>query len=211
LLDPAPGAIDVEDDELYLRIQTTFAAAISYFDVALGELLQVLREHPGDEPVLLVTSDRGQALGERGTVGDGALHEEIIHVPLLLYGAGAESRRVAALTQAVDLAPTMAELFGVAWLASDGRSLLPLVRGESVPWRDEALCGQVTERGVEWGLRTAEWFFRLAPTPEGPKAALFVKPDDRLEVNDVVQQQIGPAEELERRSRQRVGLGEAAT
>jgi len=208
LLDPGSGAIDREDDELYLRIQTTFAAAVSYLDVALGELLQILRDQPGEEPVLLVTSDRGQALGERSVVGTGALHEEIVHLPLILYGVGGEGRRVAALTQAVDLAPTMAELFGVPWPATDGRSLLPLARGESVPWREEALCGQVTERGVEWGLRTAEWFFRLTMMPEGPKAALFVKPDDRLEVNDVVQQHLEPAEELERRLRERVGLRE---
>jgi hypothetical protein len=46
-------------------------------------------------------------------------------------------------------------------------------------------------------LRTADWLLRLPVGGEG-RAGLFVKPDDRCEVNDVVQHHFDQAEGLER-------------
>src|SRR5262249_51635660 len=129
-------AIDPEEDTLFLRLQSSYAAAVTYLDAGVGEILSALNELPGaDEVVVVVTSDCGLALGEHGVGGPSGAwpHEELIHVPLLvrLPGCGEAGRRVEALTQAVDLAPTLAEMFGVPVGSVHGASLLPMARGQA--------------------------------------------------------------------------------
>src|SRR5262249_30063215 len=103
-------------DTLYLRIQGSYGGAVAYLDAGIGQLLDVLRQRGWlDQLAVVFTSDRGLALGEHGFVGASPLpHNEAVHLPLIMRLPGAEwaGRRVAALTQAVDLAPTLAELLG---------------------------------------------------------------------------------------------------
>ena len=153
-------------------------------DSALAGLLADL---PDDVAVLL-TADHGQALGEHLVVGPVRpfLHEEIVHVPLILYGPGWRAgHRVAALTQSVDLAPTLAELFGDRLENAHGQSLLPLLGLEQRSLRDYACMGLRVGEKIEWRVRTPEWAL-LLPLEEGSEPRLYVKPDDRCEVNNVV-------------------------
>src|SRR5262249_97158 len=72
-----------------------------------------------------------------------------------------------------------------------GQRLLPLVRGEKVQVRDYACAGVGSAEALEWALRTPEWGFVLperAPPGDAPRGPqLYVKPDDRWEVNNVLQ------------------------
>ncbi len=197
LFDPPPGPIDPEDDDLYLAIQTTFAAAVSQADAALAELLDGLP----DDVAVLFTSDHGQALGEHGVVGAIRpwLHAEVVQVPLLLRLPGrAQRRRVAELTLSIDLAPTVADLFGTALPGSHGRGLLPLLGLETVPWRTHACLGTRLGDEIEWGVWTADRSLRLPVAGSDSPPRLYIKPDDRCEVNDVLQHHIEEAEDLER-------------
>jgi arylsulfatase A-like enzyme len=199
-----PGPIDPRDDSLFLSIQSSYAAAVTYLDAGIAQLLEALNELPGGEEVaVVVTADCGLPLGEHGVVG--LLHpepyEEVIHLPLILRLPGAEPRRVEALTQAADLAPTLAALFGAELAGAQGQSLVPLARGEAERPRDY-VCAGVAAGGVGWCLRTADWEYVLpAVVPaEGPDRGprLYVKVDDRWEVNDVVQHHLELAEGFER-------------
>jgi len=202
-----PGPLDPDDDVLYLSLQTSYAAAVSYLDAGIGELLDELaRLDPAGEVLVLVTSDCGQALGEHGLVGPIRpwLHDEIVHIPLIMrlpHGAQA-GRRVPALTQDVDLAPTLAALFGLALPKAHGHDLGPLLRGEVEQVRPYACFGLQVDAGIEWGLRTPEWAFllpvQLHPDDSGRSPQLYVKPDDRWEVNEVRQHHLEGAESLER-------------
>jgi arylsulfatase A-like enzyme len=200
------GPIDREDDYLYLSLQTSYAAAVSYLDAGLGVLLEAIGGlQGGDEVLLIVTSDVGQNLGEHGVVGDcrAWLHEELIHLPLLLRlpGAAEAGRRVAALTQAVDLAPTLAEWFRTPLPGVHGHGLLPLARGEVETIRAYACAGRQVGDAIEYALRTPEWAFLLPVQPGTDDAErspqLYVKPDDRWEVNNVLQHHLEFAEQLE--------------
>ncbi len=144
--DPEPGPIDPEDDTLYLSLRTTYGAAVTYLDAGIGQLLETLQDLKlADQTLVLVVSDCGQALGEHGLVGPIRpwLHEEIVHLPLLvrLPGFAGAGRRVAALTQAVDLAPTLAEVFGLPVFGCHGHSLAPLLHGNGEPVREYACAG----------------------------------------------------------------------
>ena len=206
LIDPPAGVLDPHDDATFLRLQRSYAGAVTYFDAGLGLLLEELRNRSIlDEVLLLVTTDRGLALGEHGHAGDfrPGLHEELVHLPLLmrLPGGAEAGRRVAALTQPTDLLPTLLDAFGLPSAAAHGHSLWPLVRGEAESVRAYACSGLRLGGAVEWALRTPEWAYLLPvrPAPQDPPrpAQLYVKPDDRWEVNNVLQHHLELAESLE--------------
>jgi arylsulfatase A-like enzyme len=192
------GAIDPDDDELFVRLQSSYAAAVTYLDGGIGRILDFL-ENTLEEILLVVTTDAGQSLGEHGVVGGADVHEENIHLPLLmrLPGGDAAGRRVAALTQAVDLAATLADVFEVTLPDADGVTLLPLIYGDKEKVRDYA-CAWLPNAAC---LRTAEWALVLPLLQGTEKPQLFVKPDDRWEVNDVAQHHLELADELEKQLR----------
>jgi arylsulfatase A-like enzyme len=201
------GPIDAADDHLYLSLQTSYAAAVLYVDTGIGQLLQALEGlEGGDDILLMVTTDSGQSLGEHGIIGMCRpwLHDELIHLPLLLRlpGAAEAGRRVAALTQAVDLAPTLADWFQVPLAEVHGHSLLPLARGQVESIRPYAYIAMQIGEAIEYALRTPEWAFLLPIKSSADDAErspqLYVKPDDRWEVNNVLQHHFELAEQLER-------------
>lgn len=95
-----------------------------------------------DNTYILFTSDNGYGLGEHRIEGKHTAYEESIRVPLVVRGPGIPVGRVEdRLALNIDLAPTIAELVGIAPPDFvDGRSLLPLLRNDDgVAWRDAAL------------------------------------------------------------------------
>jgi arylsulfatase A-like enzyme len=201
----SPGPIDPDDDNLFLSLQSSCAAAVSYLDAGVGQLLELLAEQPaGREVAVVFTGDCGLPLGEHGVVGlvRPEPYDEVIHIPLVIRLPGLVPRRLGTLTQAADLAPTLAELFGVRLPEVQGQSLLPVARGEVERLRDHVCAGIRAGGGIGWCLRTPDWEFVLPivqPSEgetRGPR--LYVKVDDRWEVNDVIQHHPERAEALER-------------
>jgi arylsulfatase A-like enzyme len=196
LPDPTLGPIDVEDDTLYLRIQGSYSAAVSYVDAGIGELLRAI----ADDVLVIVTSDVGFALGEHGFVGPGLAWpaESVTQVPLLvrLPGGSEAGRRVSALTQAVDLAPTVAALFGIDFPNSQGSDLSPLTNGSTESLRPYAVSWNRVGAGVGRALRTPERSL-VVPAADEVVSRLYVRPDDHWEVNDVRQHHLELVEALE--------------
>ncbi len=91
--------------------------------------------------------------------------------------------------------------------SAHGRTLLPLVYGETEEVHPYVCSGAQVGDSVEWSLRTLERAF-LLPAEAGATARLHVKPDDRWEVNNVLQHHLELAEGLERTLR---GFVEAAS
>jgi arylsulfatase A-like enzyme len=216
-LDPPPGPLDLADDTALERVQTTYAAVVSHFDEQIGVLREELERRGWFDQVLFaVTSERGLTLGEHGILGDYRpwLHDEVLHLPLLLRlpGDAEAGRRVAALTQPVDWLPTLLEAFGRP-VPPDlhGLSLWPLVRGESEQVRAYACAGWRLGNEMEFALRTPEWGFLLPVSTARDEPArgpqVYVKPDDRWEVNNVLQHHLELADHLEQTLR---GFLEAA-
>jgi arylsulfatase A-like enzyme len=199
------GPWDGTDDTL-LRLQDSYSAAVTYLDAGIEHLLAELSERGLlDDMLLLVTTDRGLSLGEHGIIGDHRpwLHDELIHLPLLvrLPGAAEAGRRVFALTQPVDLLPTLLDAFSLPLPPIHGHSLVPLLDGTAESVRVYACAGLMLGAAIEWALRTPEWAFVLpvqmepGDAPRGPQ--LYRKPDDRWEVNNVIQHHLERAEGLE--------------
>jgi len=188
LLDPPGGVVDADDDTLFLRAQSTFAAAVMQLDAVLGELLDGLP----DDVTLIVTSDEGVSLGEHGWMGrgDSRLFDARTHVPLIILGPGwPAGLRVAGLTASSDLGPTVAAMFDSPH-AGEGASILPLASpGAAWPRPHLVLRGE-----GESALRSEAWLLRK---PEGGGAALYEKPADRHDLADVAAPRFAAVEELE--------------
>lgn len=180
---------DYDPDEL-LTITQAYAGQVSLLDTCVGALLEYLHESGlGAQTLLVLLSARGFPLGEHLRVGpcDEPLYGELVHVPWMMrfpdqMGATVRSQ---ALVEPSDLWATMLDWWNVADLPDSpaGQSLLPLARGQLDAVRDRLL---VVADGLQQAIRTPAWYMRdTAGVDEAPGAELFVKPDDRYEVNDV--------------------------
>jgi arylsulfatase A-like enzyme len=68
-----------------------------------------------DRTVVIVTSDHGEAFAEHGMIRHGfELWEELVRVPLIVRVPGVPPRHVQTRRSAIDLAPTILDLCGVA-------------------------------------------------------------------------------------------------
>ncbi|WP_432862499.1 sulfatase family protein [Microbispora rosea] len=126
------------------RVHRDRLRAMLGVDDMVGALVEALsRAGRLDDTYIVFTSDNGFHLGQhRLRPGKTTPFEEDIRVPMVVRGPGVPAGGVIdALTSTVDLAPTFAELGGATVPpTAEGRSLVPLLRGQHVPWRDTVLA-----------------------------------------------------------------------
>jgi arylsulfatase len=137
---PTPEWLNLYDDNLL------------YGDWAVGELMRILREAGVFERTLLaVTADHGEAFGEHGFVKHGAPpYEEVTRIPLVVrLPGGGIPLRVGALTETIDLLPTVCDLFKVDYPEDvvQGMSLLPLISGSADKVRNYAFTLASEDKG----------------------------------------------------------------
>ncbi|MEU0932539.1 sulfatase [Embleya sp. NPDC005971] len=107
-----------ETPEQVEHVRYEYAALLSMCDHNLGRVLDAMDEHAlWDDTMLIVCTDHGFLLGERGWWGKNVQpwYDETIHTPLFVWDPRSRvaGERRAALVQTVDLAPTLLEFFGV--------------------------------------------------------------------------------------------------
>jgi arylsulfatase A-like enzyme len=204
--DPATGWFDADDADAWELLHRSFAAVVTQLDADLGPVLEAL------DAVTIVTADAGFPLGEHGVLGPHRpwLHEEVVHLPLLVRFPDRRfaGTRVNALTQPADLTPTLLGLFGVPIPPGvTGHDLAALWQGGEGD-RPHAISVLTTNGATEAAIRTDGWAYlspggQPAEDADEPRTAkLFVKPDDRTEVNDVAAREVEAAERLEAELRQ---------
>ena len=137
---PALGPATVTSDEAILGRQRTLLA----IDEGVGEILKALQETGQlDNTIIVFTSDNGYFYGEHGLSIERRLaYEESIRLPLLVRYPRIVKRSTVRNEFAlnIDLAPTLLDLAGVsAPPTMQGRSLVPLLRGSRVAWRNSFL------------------------------------------------------------------------
>ncbi len=116
-----------------------YYGSIAYVDDQVGKLVQTLKDARLDEDtIVIVTSDHGDMLGERGMWFKMTFFEGGCRIPLIVHAPGRFApRRVRECASLVDLLPTLAELgHGSApelSAAIDGRSLVPALQGAAGP------------------------------------------------------------------------------
>lgn len=162
-LGPATGGAD----ETILNRLRMLAAV----DEGVGQILEALSATGQlDRTLIMLAGDNGYFYGEHGLSVERRLaYEESVRMPLLVRhpGLAPAGSTPTAMVLNLDVAPSLLDAAGVAPPAAmQGHSFLPLLRGESVPWRDSFLIeywsDKVFPRVANMGyraLRNQRWKF----------------------------------------------------
>jgi arylsulfatase A-like enzyme len=112
---------------------------LAYVDQEVGALRRALEANGlWDRTLVIVAADHGEGLGEHGWIGHNVeVYEPFAHIPLVLHfpaGRFPHGVRVKGLVDLLDIAPTIADVFGALDAPGvrtefEGRSLLPMLLG----------------------------------------------------------------------------------
>jgi arylsulfatase A-like enzyme len=125
------------EEASYQKALRLYNQQIHGVDYAIGMIVDELeRQGVADNAVIIFSSDNGFFNGSHGLGSKVLPYEEGARVPLIIYDPRYKSkssgRRVPAVTGNVDLAATILDLAGVETPeVMDGRSLMPIVSGET--------------------------------------------------------------------------------
>jgi arylsulfatase A-like enzyme len=139
--------------------------------------------------LLIITADHGEEFAEHGALGHGhALHEELVHVPLLIrWPAGiAGGRRIDQPVSLLDVYPTLLELVGLPSQAGLlGKSLAGVLRGSAAARADPVFSELLPPQGDLRAIRDGRW--RLI-RQNGGGLKLFDLATDPKEQHDLANQ-----------------------
>jgi N-acetylglucosamine-6-sulfatase len=145
-----------------------YAETLMGVDESIGRVLEYLKsEKLLDSTLVIYMGDNGFAFGEHGLIDKRTAYEESMRVPMImqcpdLFPGG---RTVEHVVANLDIAPTVLAAAGLQPPPNMiGASMLPLARGERVPWRTELLYEYYWERNFPqtptmFALRTDEYKF----------------------------------------------------
>jgi arylsulfatase A-like enzyme len=206
------GAREVLDREDFDHLEALYDGEIRYTDESLSSCFDEL-ERIGffDNALVIVTSDHGEEFGDHGgLLHRVSLHEELLHIPLILSGAGVARGVVdPTLVSLIDLAPTILAAAGLPVTeVMEGRNLLGGV--SDTAWDDQRVFAQYTS--LRYAVRTPR--FKLIQVPKSGRLLLFDLRRDPSERRNVVRQNedlaAGLLTELEEWKRARPRIDHAA-
>jgi hypothetical protein len=131
--------------------------SLTLVDRALVPLVAAFANRPPDQaPIIIVTSDHGEGLGEHGARNHSTdLYNSQIRVPLVIAGPGVAAVRPTQTVGLVDLVPTIIDLAGFVpptGRSIDGESLGPIARGQQVTTRNTAFAAMIADRSNPGGV-----------------------------------------------------------
>jgi arylsulfatase A-like enzyme len=97
--------------------ESQYDGAIAFMDFKIGELIRHLKENGlFDNTLIMITSDHGEAFGDRGQLGHNvSVYQDQVHIPLVVKYPGSRAPgRADNLASHVDLLPTILEVSGLA-------------------------------------------------------------------------------------------------
>ncbi|MFJ9522305.1 sulfatase [Kitasatospora sp. NPDC101801] len=156
----------VETDEQVEHARYEYAALLSMCDHSLGRVLDFMdEENLWDDTLLIVNTDHGLLLGEKGWWGKVVQpwYNELVHLPLFVWDprVRAAGERRQALVQTIDLAPTLLDHFGVEVPADMQGRPLPVSGDTEV--REAALFGA---HGGHVNVTDGRFVYMRAPATE---------------------------------------------
>jgi len=137
--------VDMPDLELR-QMRACYYGMMNEVDDAVGQIVAHLKATGEyDNTLIIFTCDHGEMGGDHYTWGKELYFDQSFYIPLLIRDPRPQARlahgqQVAAITESVDLMPTMLDWLGSTVPAQcDGRSLLPFLEGRTpAKWRSEA-------------------------------------------------------------------------
>jgi arylsulfatase A-like enzyme len=189
---PGASGTRIEDIE-WCRAQ--YDAEVRVVDDGIAQLLGRLEKLGlAENTGVILLGDHGEPLGEHGIYFDHhGLYDCTLHIPLIIHWPGVigTERRIKALTQLPDIAPTVLEMLGVP--APDtmaGRSLVPLLTGQTDKHVYSKIVASECTWMFKWALRKDQYKLILARQPDiygRPPVELydlFADPEEQINLAD---------------------------
>jgi len=170
------------------RARQAYYGAVSYFDDQVGRLLRALQATGlSKDTIVIVTSDHGEMLGERGFWYKMSFFEGSSRVPLIAQAPGRFApRRVSGAVSLVDILPTLVEIGrdgSAGGLASeiDGRSFVPHLAGRV--GHDEAFGEYLAEGAIAPIVMIRRGSHKFVSSPADPDQLYDLAGDPHERVN----------------------------
>jgi arylsulfatase A-like enzyme len=136
-----PQAAAPRDESEMRHLKAQYYGMISEVDAQLGRAIAAIDQRgEWDDTLVVITSDHGEQLGDHGLLEKLGFFPQSYHIIGIWRDPRAPGgTAVTKFTENVDVLATLAESLGVEQpVQSDGASLVPLLRGEDVRWREWA-------------------------------------------------------------------------
>lgn len=146
----------LENDEWRAKVRA-YLAAISFMDSQVGRLLDALEDQElEDDTIVVLWSDHGYHLGEKGITGKNTLWERSTRVPLIFAGPGVSAgARSSQPVESLDIYPTLAEMAGLPEKPElEGISIVPQLQDAHVPRERPAIT---TSNPGNHSVRSQRW------------------------------------------------------
>ncbi len=130
------------DNKEWENIVQAYLACISFVDDQVGKLLDALDSSPyAEDTFIILWSDHGYHLGEKGLFKKVTLWDRSTRVPLIIAGPGLPKGQVCdRVVSLLDLYPTLVDLCGLPEnRKNEGRSLKPLMEEPTRKWNHPAI------------------------------------------------------------------------
>ena len=162
-----------------------YYAMITHIDAEIGRLFDFLKDKGRFEnTIIILAGDNGLALGQHGLMGKQNLYDHSVRVPLIFRGPGIpEGERFDTLCYLYDIYPTLCEAAGLPVPDTvNGRSLLPLIRGEETFSRKAILCAY---KNLQRSIKTEGYKLIEYSVGGSRHTQLFDLGNDPGEINDL--------------------------
>ena len=180
---------------LVYTMRARYDEFIRYCDSQFKNFLGLLRERDLlKNTVIVFSSDHGESF-EHNLLGHSGphLYEQLTHIPLIIREPGqTEGRVISELVEQIDIPATILDLAGIPvprWM--EGRSLVPLMRGEKIPPRPAFSMNLETNRSrggypiTRGTIAVWDGDYKLIYYLKKQKALLFNLREDPDELNNL--------------------------
>ena len=185
----------ISDDKARELIRA-YRASVSYVDAQIGRVLDALDEQGlRDNTVVVLWGDHGYHLGDHGLWNKHTNFEAATHVPLIVSAPGqlSKGKKTSALTEFVDIYPSLCELCGIDRPNGlEGSSFVPLFDNPDRLWKRAAFSQYPREIpgvgvGMGYSIRTRRYRYTEWRATDSPytSAELYDYQEDPLETRNI--------------------------
>ena len=140
------------------KVLEAYYASVTYMDEQVGKIITAVDKNGlRDKTIIVFTADHGYHLGEHEFWQKMSLHEESTRIPLIIHVPGKRAAQTTALSQQIDIYPTLSELCGLPVPEHvQGKSLAKVFDDPSQVVHEAVYCLRRTEDHL---LRTDRWAY----------------------------------------------------